>query len=825
MKRMGKFLGIVLGVILVLAVAAGGFGVYTVRRPYPRATGTISVPGLQGQVEIIRDEHGIPHIYAGNTHDLFLAQGYVHAQDRFYQMDFWRHQTAGRLSELYGSATVSTDRFLRTMGWRRIAEQEYQLADQAARAVLDAYAEGVNAYLAGRSAADLGLEYSILGLIGLKDYVPEPWHPADTLAWGKAMAWNLGGNLDAEIRRARLLQAIGPERTADYMPLTGEGFPIILPDPALGGAPLDELHAQLAGVDAVMGGRWEGIGSNNWVVAGSRSATGLPLLANDPHLSFAIPAIWYEIGLHCQPVTAACPYDVRGFSFAGVPAIIIGHNARIAWGFTNAGPDVQDLFIEKVNPADPHQYEVNGAWTDMDVREEIIHIRGGGAETLVVRATRHGPVISAVYGLADFAAEAGLEAQDQHALALRWTALDPNRLFQAVFELNRAGNFDEFRAALSHFAGPSQNIVYADVDGNIGYQFPGDIPIRASGDGLLPVPGWTDAHEWTGYIPYDELPYAYNPPQGYIATANNAVVGPGYPYFISSEWDTGYRAARIVELLEANPRLSLADMAAIQGDNANLGAREVLPYLLDLDLRDRDLTTHLAGLRGWDYQMDPDSQPAAIYLAFFNRLLALTFHDDMPAAFWPGGSSNTWLTLQRLLPNPAAAWWDNAETPAVEQRDDIFRQAFAEGLADLRASLGDNPSRWTWGRLHTTTFTNETLGRSGISVIDSLFNRGPYPTGGGSSIVNANGWNLARDDRDPPGDPYAVSSGPSMRMLVDLGNLDNSLTMYTTGQSGHAFHPHYIDFAEPWSRIEYHPMWFGRAAVEAAARATLRLTP
>ena len=825
MKRLGRILGMVGGVVLVVVVAAGGFGVYTVRRSFPRTSGMLSVPGLQAEVEVIRDDYGIPHLYAANAHDLFLAQGYVHAQDRFYQMDFWRHQTAGRLSELYGDGTADVDAFLRTLGWRRIAEQEYALADADAKAVLDAYAEGVNAYLNGRSAADLSLEYAVLGLTGLSDYTPEPWHPADSLAWGKAMAWNLGGNLDQEIDRALLMQAIGPERTADYMPLFANDPPTILPDPALGGAPLENLHGQFAALDRVFGDRFDGIGSNNWVVAGSRTATGMPLLANDPHLGFALPAIWYEVGLHCQPVSDACPYEVRGFSFAGVPAVIIGHNARIAWGFTNVNPDVQDLYIEKINPANPNQYEVNGEWVDMTVQEETITVLGGDPQTISVRSTRHGPLITDVYGLEAFAAEAGLPAGEQYALALRWTALDPNRLFQSVFELNRAANFDEFRAALSHFAAPSQNVVYADVDGNIGYQMPSDVPIRASGDGLLPVPGWTDEYEWTGYIPFDELPYSYNPPQGYIATANNAVVGADYPYLLSREWDAGYRAARIVELLEANPHLTIEEMAAIQGDNMNLGAAEVLPVFLQVDLRDRDLMAEAAALRGWDYQLDAASREAAVYMSFFNRLIALTFHDDVPEDFWPGGGGSTWLTLRKILPNPTAAWWDNAQTDGVEERDDIFRQAFAAGLADLETRLGDNPDRWTWGQLHTTTFQNETVGRSGVGVIESLFNRGPYATSGGSSIVNATGWNLTRDDRDPPGDPYAVGGGPSMRMIVDLGNLDNSLTIFTTGQSGHAFHPHYIDFAEQWAAIGYHPMLWGRAAVEGAAGDTLRLTP
>ena len=826
MKRLGKILTTLLIVIVVLALGAGAFGLYTVRRSYPRTSGNVQLAGLDGPVDVYRDSDGIPHIYASTVHDLFLAQGYVHAQDRFYQMDFWRHQTSGRLAELYGDGLVGTDTFLRTVGWHAIAEQEYALADAETQAMLDAYAAGVNAYLAGRSAADLSLEYSILGLTGLKNYTPDPWTPADTLAWGKAMAWDLGSNLDSEIDRAMLLQAIGPEKTAQYMPVTAPSdHPLALPSPALGAGALSTLQARLTELDTLFGERFAGIGSNNWVIAGSRTTTGQPLLANDPHLGLRLPSIWYEIGLHCQPLGPACPYDVRGFSFAGVPAVIIGHNDRISWGFTNAYPDVQDLVIEKINPANPNQYEVNGAWVDMDVRQETVSVLGGESQTITIRSTRHGPIITEAYGLENFATQAGLDAGSQYALALRWTALQPNQLFQAVFKLNRAQNFTEFRDALRDFAAPSQNMIYADVDGNIGYQVPGLVPIRANGDGTVPVPGWTDEYEWTGYIPYDELPYSYNPPQGYIVTANNTVVADDYPYMFGTDWDPGYRARRIVDLIEAQPKISVEYIQQIQGDDLSLGAQEILPSLLALSFDDAKLSAALEQLRGWDFQQTIDSQPAALYMSYLNALTQATFADDLPEGFRASGGAQTWVTLRGLLADPTSDWWDNHTTPAIEQRDDILRQAFAAGYAALEQRLGSDSSKWTWGALHTTTFENETLGRSGVGPIESLFNRGPFATAGGTGIVNATGANLARDDADPTVNPYAVATGPSMRMIVDLSNLSQSLTIHTTGQSGHAFAAHYIDFADDWRLIRYHPMLWDRAAIEADAEAHLTLTP
>jgi penicillin G amidase len=825
MKIIGRILVGLVVVVVLLAVVAGGLGYYTVRRSFPQTSGSLALPGLQAQVEVIRDKQGIPHIYAANTHDLFMAQGYVHAQDRFYQMDFWRHETAGRLSELYGQSTLGTDKFLRTLGWHRIAEQEYAAADPDTKALLDAYAAGVNVYLSTHSAADISLEYSVLAINGLSGYKPEPWTPADSLAWGKAMAWDLGGNLDDEIQRAILTKAIGPAMTNDYLPTYPSDHPIIVPNPATGSLPLQSLQKQVAAVDALLGAHFGGIGSNNWVIAGSRTTTGKPLLANDPHLSIQMPSIWYEVDLHCQPVSDACPYQVSGYSFAGVPGVVIGHNARIAWGFTNVNPDVQDLYIEKINPANPNQYQVNGQWKDMAVVQDQIAVKGGSSVPLTIRSTRHGPLITDVYGLDQFAQQAGLDASSQYAMSLRWTALEPDYLFRSIFKIDRASNWNEFRDALRDFAAPSQNAIYADVDGNIGYQTPGNVPIRKQGDGLAPVPGWTDDYEWTGYIPFEKLPYAYNPPQGYIATANNAVVGPDYPYLITLQWDAGYRAQRIVSMIQAQPKLSIDTIQQIQGDDMNLGATEVLPYLLALSFDDPKLNAALGQLRSWDDQMRIDSQPAAIYMSFFNRLLSDTFDDKVPQNYWLTGDDRSWVILRNLLAKPDSAWWDNSKTSAVEKRDDILRQAFTESYADLEKRLGTDSSKWTWGQLHTATFSNLTLGKSGIAVIDNLFNRGPFPVAGGASIVNATSSNMAVDDGNGSGDPFAVASLPSMRMIVDLSNLDNSLQVFTTGDSGHAYAPHYVDMADHWRLIQYYPMLWSRANVEAQSEAKLTLTP
>ncbi len=829
--RIFLVLGVVIALLLVFFVV---FGLFTVRRSFPVVSGEIQLNGLDGPVDIFRDEFGVPHIYASTSHDLFFAQGYVHAQDRFWQMDFWRHIGSARLSEMFGESQLDTDKFLRTMGWARVAEEELVDLDPVSTTILDDYAEGVNAYLADHQGSALSLEYAVLKLLN-PDYLPEPWEPLHSLTWAKVMAWDLGGNMEEEIERANLLKVLTPEQLDEIVPPYPENHPYIVPEPneeistlktdnrirsIILGSLLANITAQGDRLEALLGPRGSGIGSNSWAISGVLTNTGKPLLANDPHLGVQMPSIWYEIGLHCTPQGEACPYNVTGFSFAGDPGVIIGHNDRIAWGFTNLGPDVQDLYIERINPENPNQYEVNGEWVDMDMINETIMVAGGDPVALTVRYTRHGPVISDTYGpLEGFTETSGVELPPQYAIALRWTALEKAQTFPAIWKINLAGNWDEFRRAASLFDAPSQNFLYADVDGNIAYQSPGKIPIRANGDGTLPVPGWTDEYEWQGYIPFEELPYAYNPPQGYIVTANNAVVGPDYPYLLASTWAYGYRAQSIVDKIEgAAAPIDVPYIQAMQGDNRDINAEELLPYLLAIPFSEMHLEDARKILQDWDYQADMDSAPAALFETFWKHLLAETFHDDLPEESWPGGGSRWFEVMRDLVDEPQSAWWDNqSTTQTVETRDDIFQRAFTEAVDELEQVSGNDPAKWAWGDLHTVTFRNPSLGESGVGPIEAIFNRGPFRTSGGTSIVNATGWDASES--------YEVGSLPSQRMIVDLSEISNSLSIHTTGQSGHAYHPHYVDMADLWRKIRYHPMLWEREDVETGAEGHLRLVP
>jgi penicillin amidase len=823
-------------VILALLLAAFGYGWVKTTAPksFPQVDGEIKLAGLDGPVDVYRDGMGIPNIYAATMHDLFMAQGYVHAQERFWQMDVWRHIGAGRVAEMFGKSQVESDAFLRTLGWARIAQQELDASSADDLAIMNAYAEGVNAYLADHKGTGLSLEYGVLKLLN-PDYAPEPWTPLNTLTWAKAMAWDLGGNMDAEIELAILLKTFSAEQLAELYPPYPADHPVIVPGLGVNfsarlnvetfersNLPTEALSAagaKFAALDNLLGPSGTGIGSNSWAVAGTRSATGMPILANDPHLGIQMPSIWFQIGLHCRPKSEACPYETAGFSFAGTPGVIIGHNERIAWGLTNVGPDVQDLYIEKINPANPNQYEVNGQWVDMDIRAETIYVGGGEPVEITIRSTRHGPIITDTYGLEEFGEDAGVGVPENYAIALRWTALEPGNVFSAIWGFNEAQNWEEFRQAARKFTVPSQNLLYADVEGHIGYQMPGNIPIRANWDGSLPVPGWTDEYEWLGYIPFEQLPYSFDPPEGYIVTANNQVPPRDYPYLITAEWDFGFRAARIVELIENAPSpINVAYIQQMQGDSYDANAATFVPLLLSAPLDDPHLAVVRDMLTGWDYQARMDSAPAVVFEVFWKRLLAGTFEDDLPADSWPGGGDRWNEVMRNLAQQPDSSWWDDKYTAErVESRDDIIVSVFAESVAELEKLQGKDPAKWSWGGLHTATFRNETLGESGISLIENLFNRGPFPVSGSSAVVNNTAWDSL--------DGYGVSWLPSMRMIVDLGDLRGSLTVHTTGESGHAYHPHYIDMADLWRNIQYYPMLWNEQAVVSNAESRLVLVP
>ena len=844
--RAGRWTAYVaVGLVLVL-VALTTVAWVLVRRPLPQVSGEITLPGLSAPVEVLRDDHGIAQIYADTTEDLMRAQGYVHAQDRFWEMDVRRHITAGRLSELLGEDGLEADKYIRTMGWRRVAERELALLKPETRSALEWYADGVNAYLDTHSPSEMSVAYTLLRVTGL-DYHPEPWTAVDSLAWLKAMAWDLRGNMLEEIDRvlvqvnhdrAALAEVFPPYPYAEHAPIVGRGAVVdgVFEPRATEGETrnpkrppytadqvrtLDALGQGLGRLPELLG-HGGGLGSNSWVVDGDHSATGKPLLANDPHLGVSQPGIWYQVGLHCRTVSEACPYDVTGFSFSGVPGVVIGHNQRVAWGFTNLGPDVTDLYLEKVRDS---KWLYGGKYRPLAIRHETISVRGGDDFDLTIRETAHGPLLSDVSReLSTVGANAevdnGPDRGNGYAVALEWTALHPAPTADALLGFDTATDWASFRAAARSFDVPAQNIVYADVDGNIGYQAPGRIPIRKSGnDGLEPSPGWLPADDWSGrYVPFDALPNELNPDEGFIATANQAVIGPGYPYELTQDWDYGYRSQRIRDLLTSKDTWSVDDMTQLQLDVHSGLAPTLVPYLLDIALPPGYPSDGQRLLADWDFENGADSPAAAYFNVVWANLLRLTFQDELRKSLWPDGGGRWWTAVSGLLEQPNDAWWDDRRTDdVVETRDDVLREALLDARDELTRREALDPAEWSWGRLHRMNLRDQTLGESGISLVARLFNRTGYRVSGGGSIVDATAWDAAVG--------YAVDAAPSMRMVVSLANLDDSRWINLTGVSGHPGSSHYSDQTDLYVDGRTLPWAFSRAAVDEATEDTLRLVP
>lgn len=824
MRRTSTLAALVLGLVAApLALLA-----HLYRRPLPKVNGTLHV-GAQGlprsagirdaplhaPVEIIRDKWGVPHIYAQDFDDLIFAQGFVHAQERLWQMELNRRVAQGRLSEIFGKIAFDTDRLLRIIGLGRAARNDLEHTDPETRRALDAYSLGINTFIEMHSGR-LPLEFTILG------FKPEPWAPLDSISIGKFIAWGLSGNWDSEIVHAAFVDKLGAVRAARLQGEYHRENPLVLQDHTL----VEMLDHLIEQFDATRD--WlpiEGMSgmSNNWVVGPSRSATGKPLLASDPHLPLQMPSVWYENHLISPEM------EVAGVSFPGVPSVVIGHNRDLAWGVTASFADVQDLYIEKMNPDDGTQYEYQGKWEHATVIREEICLKGETKPRVEeVLVTRHGPIIN------DVAPGHMLSAiHETHRLALRWSAFESSHLLRAALRLNTARNWDEFTEALRDWDAPSMSFVYADRSGNIGYYMPGRIPIRAKGSGLVPVPGWTGEYEWTGWIPHEELPHSFNPSQAYVVSANNLIVGKEYPYFLTAETQNGFRARRIVELLTGKEKLTADDFAPMQVDEYCRPAAEFCYLLTEyaalilnqpaLSQMKQQAAEALDLLKGWDYVLSADSAPGGIYKLtqyfamrrVFEPLLGSLVDHYLGIGFAPVVTEHityyldyTPLVLQRILVNDETEWFQ----PAT--REEILAEALRDAIVHFRELLGADVETWQWGKVHPVGF-NHPLGAQ--KPLDRIFNRGLYPFGGDANTIWQAGYN--------PKLPFKVegSFSASWRQIIDLGDWDACRAVHTTGQSGHPASKHYDDMISMWLHGEYHPMLWSRDKVEANAEARLIL--
>jgi penicillin amidase len=802
-RRLGLRLGAAVILVALLAALAVWWRLWSA---LPAIDGRVAVDGLGAPVEIVRDTDGVPHIRAASEADAFFAQGYAHAQDRLWQMEFQRRIARGRLSAILGRPALEADRLLRTLGLARSAESAAAALRPEVRTRVLAYVAGVNAFVASHRGRRLPAEFAIFGI------EPEPFRIADVIAWTKAMAFALDGNWRDELLRPQLVARVGAERAAQLMPAYTADGPIIVPDFTIGGPPpdggtaasrIDPRHtvhlASLARVAAdvsrLTGLGLPGRGSNNWVVAGSRTATGRPLLASDPHLAVQIPSVWYLAHL------TAPGFDAIGASLPGVPGIVIGHNGRVAWGMTNLMADVQDLYVERVRGWS--EVEQDGVWAPLRVVHETIEVRGERDVALPVRITRHGPIVSDVVSA-------------PAALALRWTALDAeDHTLEGFLAMARARSADELRRALSRIHIAMQNVVFADADGNIGYQAAGSAPVRAGWDGTLPVEGWTGTNEWQGYVPLDRLPHALNPPGGILATANNKAAPDGYPYLLSTNWEPPYRAARILSRLDASPQLTLDDMAGLQADQHSVQALTLRPFLLRARPASSRGRAALEALTSWDGDVSASSAGAAIFEAWSAAIPVAVFGDELGPALLEAylqDGRHAALALDALAAaGDPDAWCDDVGTPEHERCETTLGLALESALESMsRLQGGDEIGAWRWGRANVVRLGHAPL--EAAPVLGRLLGH-QLEAGGDRYTVNPTMRIRSRT---------LVSS---YRQIVDLADPDRSRFVLTAGQSGHAISRHYSDLLDSWRRAAYVPMRFSRQAADAAARGRLTLVP
>jgi penicillin G amidase len=814
------FLRVFAWIFAFFVIFAGATAWWFVYRPLPQLDGSISLPGLQRDVTVDRDGWGVPHIRATSVEDLAEAQGFVMAQDRLWQMDFFRRITRGQLSEVLGERTLKIDKEFRTLGLGRAADREATLVEPEARQILEAYARGVNKFIE-QHENNLPLEFSLLR------YKPQPWHPSDTLAISGYMYRTLTNTWERELHRAQVTERAGADRAKDLFSQESAmdhfvvGDPNVLNDGSQRSAtdpdeeddddmqPDDILKADVnrgrgevssegaSGLTSALAESIQsflseapkeiqkGLGSNNWVVSGAHTATGKPLLANDTHLELTIPSFWYEVHV------TAPGWNVKGFTLPGAPMVIIGHNDRIAWGFTNNGADVQDLYIERFNPASPGEYWVKGAWAKAQVIDETIRVKGRPDERFEVTVTRHGPIV--------------LREGDK-GYAMRWTATEPGGLANTYNWLGKARNWKEFRDTMKQVWGPAQNAVYADVQGNIGYIMAARVPIRKKGHGEVPVPGDTDDYEWAGYIPFDQLPQALNPESGFIATANARVVGPNYKPYLTDRWEEPYRTARIYDLLHDHHDLRPEDLLKVQTDTYSYPhaflADQLLAAAKTVKPKDSRAQRLIDGLKDWNGIADASSSE----VSFLHATRHAALHLLLEAFLGRDTALYQWRStafLQKILTDRPAKWLPSA----YKNYDELLAAAADIAVKQLAEdSQSERVEDWAWKSFNSLDMFHP-LGHEGF--LKTFLSITGKPQSGTIYSVRA----------------ASNTHGPVMRFIANPANWDESILLITTGESGQPGSRHYSDQFSYW--YEGKPIFapFSDAAEAKATKHTLTLKP
>ena len=840
LRGLARGVTIGLTVLLCVIIILAGVGVYYTQRTLPQVSGSLSVAGLRANVTVARDTWGVPHITAQNQHDVFFAQGYVTAQDRLFQMEFNRAVAQGTLSALFGAgdknSLVDADAFLRTIDLYHSARAEASRLDPTVLAELQAYSDGANAYVSTHSGS-LPLEFTILGVNW------QPWTPLDSLAYGRVVAFSLDSNWYIKYTRALVIAKAGPGVASALFPEYPSANPTLFSSIPNTAAPITTSSGAAAQVSApivvtpgqralyatlpvslitgasvvydMLGPLRDSVGSNDWVADGSLTASHLPLLANDPHLGIRMPSIWYEMALRGGGL------DAIGFSFPGDPGIVIGHNQNIAWGVTNVGADNSDLYSETVDPKGrPGQYLYNGNWLPLQTSKQTINVRGGKSVTFTVTSTQHGPIINGIVTDSD----GKLILSGLAPLALKWTALQPDYSFQGFFQLDFAQNWSQFLAAVSKIS-ISQNFVYADTQGNIGYRMSGVLPIRPEANRVGPVDGSVTTYEWQGYVPQSQMPTLFNPPTHFIATANQQIVPEAYPIYVTNVWDQGYRARRIVDLLAGMRNITPKDYESIQADVYNEAAATLTPsFIAAGQAAGGDAARAAALLQGWDFRMTRQSVASSVFEATAGNLARAAMEPTLGKQLYGVYQSNEdasaiYSVLVNLVAQPTPPFFGarNA-SDASAARDKVIAKALASAYDSLQSRFGPDTSTWQWGTLHTATFEHPL---ASVTPLNLIFGVAPVSRPGDSVTVSVGGD--GDFSADPPSyDQHTVSS---MREIIDLSHLDRSLWVTTTGESGNPISTHYQDLVPLWNTNTYQSMDYSPAVVARQTVSLLTMTP
>ena len=802
MKKTTKFsIGATITFVL-LFTAAVIISYYVMKSYVPGYEGEIQIQGLNNDVNIYTDNYGVPHIIAQSEADAAFALGYLHARERLFQMDMARRAGEGKLSEIIGSKTVPFDKMFRTLGLYKNVKNNFARLNPESKKLLNAYCKGVNYFIDNTDR--YSIEFDVLG------YSPKHWKPEESLLLGKLMAFQLNLSWWSDITYSHLLQKFDEEKVKEIIPDYPENAPTIIPNEL---KYLPALSLDLIKTDRefrnFMGFTGTHIGSNNWVVNGSKSVSGKPMIANDPHLAFQAPGTWFFADIKSDN------WNVTGFTIPGLPAVVIGTNRNIAWALTNVMADDADFYVEKFDSTGT-KYLVNDEWRALKIVKDTIHVKDSSDVQFEIKSTYRGPIVSDIH---PYNVLYPNEQQGKANLSMRWTAYEPSDELDGMLSINKAGNWNEFLDGVKDFTVPGQNFAYADSAGNIGYICAARLPIRPSLSPTMIYDGTTDQNDWLGFVPFEKLPRLFNPPDNFIASANNKTIS-DYPYHISNIWEPSSRIERINAFLKSKKQLSQRDYKKLQNDFYSYYAREITPYILNAfgksDIKDENLETALDLLDKWDFVMKKQSQTPAIYNVFLVQLLRNIFVDEMGEELFNEYvflANIPYRVIEEMLLNGNSSWFDDVSTNKVEDRDEIIRKSLVDALDYLEAQFGDDPALWQWGSLHKVEFKHLFAGQS--DILDRFINIGPYEIGGDGTTVFNTEYSFS--------DPYENNLGPSMRYIYDFAKPDEFIFIMPTGQSGHILSEHYDDMTKMWLNGTYIKLNLNEETIESTSKHRLLL--